>query len=75
MDKLLDAGINSELGDGALIATGFANRDEERSLTVLSESEHGRYLQSIGFNADLEFASRIGSYDVVPVFDGYRISL
>ncbi len=75
MDKLLYAGISSELGDGALIATGFAGGDVEKALKVLSESEHGRYLQSIGFNADLEFASRIGRYDVVPIFDGDRIAL
>ena len=75
MDKLLHAGISSELGDGALIAAGFAGGDEKRALKVLSESEHGRYLQSIGFNADLEFSSRIGSYDVVPIFDGDRIAL
>ena len=75
IDKLLDAGISSELGDGALIATGFAVGDGEKALKVLSESEHGRYLQSIGFNADLEFASQVGSYDVVPVFDGNCISL
>jgi 2-phosphosulfolactate phosphatase len=75
VDKLLHAGISSELGDGALIATGFAGGDEQRALKVLSESEHGRYLQSIGFNADLEFASRIGRYDIVPVFDGDRIAL
>ncbi len=75
IDKLLDAGISSELGDGALIATGFAGGDGERALKVLSESEHGRYLQSIGFSADLEFASQIGRYDVVPIFDGDRIAL
>ena len=75
MDKLLHAGIDSEQGDGALIAAGFAAGDEGRALKVLSESEHGRYLQSIGFNADLEFASLIGRYNVVPVFDGDRITL
>jgi len=75
MDKLLHAGISFELGDGALIAAGFAGGDEGRALKVLTESEHGRYLQSIGFNADLEFSSLIGRYDVVPIFDGDRIAL
>jgi 2-phosphosulfolactate phosphatase len=75
IDKLLQAGIDPEPGDGALIAAGFAGGDEEKALKALSESEHGRYLQSIGFNADLEFASHIGRYDVVPVFDGDRITL
>lgn len=75
MDKLLHAGIEPEPGDGALIAAGFAGGDEGKALTALSESEHGRYLQSIGFNEDLEFASHIGRYDIVPVFDGDRITL
>ena len=50
IEKLLHTGISSELGDGALIATGFADGDETKALKVLSESVHGRYLQSIGFN-------------------------
>ena len=74
-EKLLHAGISYELGDGAIIAAGFAGGDENKALKVLSESVHGRYLQSIGFNADLEFASLIGRYDIVPIFGGDRITL
>jgi phosphosulfolactate phosphohydrolase-like enzyme len=42
---------------------------------VLTSSEHGRFLESIGFADDLVFASRIDLYDVVPVFDGNRVIL
>ena len=45
----------------------------ENPLAVLAASEHGRYLESIGFADDLEYASRIDIYDIVPYYDGSRI--
>ena len=65
----------SELTDGARIAVGFAIANEGLSLDVLSSSDHGRFLQTIGFSQDLEFASQLDTYDAVPVFDGERVVL
>lgn len=77
VDKITEAlrlkGETIELGDGALIASAFARANEGKALLVLSSSEHGRYLQSIGFMADIEFASRLDAYNLVPVFDGDHI--
>ena len=42
---------------------------------MLRSSEHGQYLESLGFDDDLVFASRIDLYDVVPIFDGKRVIL
>jgi 2-phosphosulfolactate phosphatase len=67
--------IVPRLTDGAMVAAGFAEANKGQSLNVLVSSEHGRFLQSIGFASDLEFASRINGYDAVPVFDGERIVL
>jgi phosphosulfolactate phosphohydrolase-like enzyme len=67
------SGASPELTDGASIAAGFAAGNRHRALEVLASSEHGRYLQTIGFEEDLEFASRLDAYDVVPVFDGNRV--
>lgn len=74
-EGLLQAGITSQLGDGASIARGSAAGNDGRAFEVLTESEHGRYLQSIGFAADLEFACQMDVYDIVPAFDGERVTL
>ena len=67
---LLKVGISPDLSDCATIALRFAIANARSPSEVLSASEHGRYLQRIGFAADLEFASQIDKYQVVPVFDG-----
>jgi len=72
---LREIGTVPLLLDGAGIALGFAAANRERSLDVLASSEHGRYLQSLGFAQDLEFASRLDSYEAVPIFDGDRVFL
>ena len=72
---LRESGIVPQLGDGASIAAGFAAANKGRSLEVLATSEHGRFLESLGFTDDLVFASRIDFYDAVPIFDGDRVVL
>ena len=67
-------GVSTELTDAAGIAAGFAAGNRQRRSDVLAASEHGSYLRTIGFEEDIEFASRLDTYDVVPVFDGDRIS-
>jgi len=67
-------GIAIGLGDSALVAGAFAAANTGRALEVLRSGGHGRYLQSIGFGKDLEFASRVDLYQTVPAFDGVRIS-
>ena len=73
--ELVKPGIPLELGDAATSAAEYAAMNREKPLAVLSASEHGRYLESIGFAADLEYASQIDKYQVVPRFDGSRISI
>ena len=72
---LREADIIPQLGDSATIAAGYATSNGDRSTEVLMKSEHGRFLESIGFAADLEFASRVDVYDAVPLFDGERVIL
>lgn len=73
--RLREAGIVPEFTDAASIAAEFAAANKERSLDVLASSEHGRYLQSLGFAADLEFAAQLDLYDLTPIFDGERVVL
>jgi len=68
-------GIEIQLGETASVAFDLAAANRGNGLGVLTSSEHGRFLESIGFADDLIFASRIDIYDAVPVFDGDRVVL
>ena len=70
---LRDRGERLQLRDGAQVASGLAAAGESRSLEVLTSSEHGRFLESIGFAEDLKFVSRVDQYPIAPVFDGERV--
>ena len=74
-DGLLQSGITCQLSDAASIAIEFSKLNKEKPLEVLAASEHGQYLQRIGFAADLKFASQIDKYQIVPIFDGSRITV
>ena len=71
--ELAKSGIPAELSDAAILAVEYAEINREKPLAVLTGSEHGRYLLDIGFATDLEFASQMDKYDIVPSFDGKRI--
>ena len=66
------SGISPELSDATALAADYAGTYRDTPLAVLTASEHGRYLQEIGFTADLEFASQIDMYDITPYFDVKR---
>ena len=68
-----DRGERLLLRDGAQVAAGLAAAGQSRSLEVLTSSEHGRFLESIGFAEDLKFVSRVDQYPIAPVFDGERV--
>lgn len=67
------SGLSAELSDATVSAVEYASLNRKQPLAVLTGSEHGRYLVSIGFAADLEYASQIDKYDIAPYFDGKRI--
>ncbi len=43
-------------------------------LAVFDDSEHGRYLKTIGFQEDLVYCARASSLDIVPAFSGGAIT-
>jgi len=71
--EFAESGILPELSDAAIPAAEYSMMNLEEPLAIFAATEHGRYLKDIGFAADLEFASQIDKYDVVPRFDGKRI--
>jgi 2-phosphosulfolactate phosphatase len=72
---LRSAGIKAELGDTAAIAMGYAAANAGKAEEVVATSDHGRFLLSLGFAADLGFCSQKDTHNVVPVFDGDHIAL
>jgi 2-phosphosulfolactate phosphatase len=68
-------GIEIQLGENASVASDLAAANRGNGLGVLTSSEHGRFLESIGFSDDLIFASRVDLYNAVPVFNGKRVVL
>jgi len=69
------SGIEYELLDTASVALGFAEANTGRLLQVLSESEHGKFLKSLGFEKDLAFTAQLDLCSVAPFFDGKRVTL
>lgn len=68
-------GILPRFGETASTVANDAVSKIGQSLEVLRSSEHGRFLESIGFADDLIFASRIDFYSIVPVFNGDLVVL
>jgi len=73
--EFAESGMTVEPSDATISAVEYSRINREKPLAVLTDSEHGRYLINIGFAADLDFASQIDKYDIVPCFDGTRITL
>ena len=71
--RLDQCAIPHRLGDAACVAAQFAEAHKDDPLNALRNSEHGRYLESLGFTADIEFAAQLDKYSMVPVFDGEYI--
>lgn len=63
----------TELNDGAVAAGRLAGCFEEVGEVVRS-CAHGRRLAELGFEADLDFCSRIDKYATVPIVEDGRIS-
>ena len=71
--RLLQSGAQPSLGDKATATVELATANQARPLEVLRSSPHGRYLLSLGFARDIEFASQIDSFTLVPIFNGTSV--
>lgn len=64
-----------ELTEGAKTALELYNLHKTDLLSLLTTSQHGRYLTTLGLLPDLEYASKVDSISNVPVFFNGNISL
>ena len=60
---------------GKILATKLGKPSSAKILDMLKESEHGKYLISLGFSEDLKLCSEIDSYLHLPVFYNGTIKL
>jgi 2-phosphosulfolactate phosphatase len=64
-----------DLSDGALAAQTLYKSHGKNVLKLLRSTQHGRYLQEIGFEDDLKLCASVDSIPVVPQSDGNVIRL
>jgi 2-phosphosulfolactate phosphatase len=75
MNKL-NPGKNIEMKDSEIACMNLCNDlamimnvpSQDKILKMFYQSEHGKYLASIGFEKDLEVCSKIDSYPSIPIF-------
>ncbi len=58
--------LEGEMSDAAVACVAIFEQYQDRIAEVLLESEHGRFLQEIGFGDDIEYCARTGVLDTVP---------
>ena len=72
---LKDDSLDIILSDGALAAHTLYRSHGKNILKLLRSTEHGRYLQEIGFENDLKLCASVDSVPVLPQLDGNVIRL
>jgi len=63
-----------ELNDGATAALNLAEQYQDSIPDIVANSYHGRYLTSIGMEADLPFCADLNRLPLLPVFNDGRIT-
>ncbi len=64
-----------ETDDAGLTSVILYNKFKKSILGMMKQSEHGKYLISIGFEEDLRFCAETDSVPVIPIVDGTGIKL
>jgi len=58
--------LDGEMTDAAVASATIFEAYHDRIGEILQESEHGRFLQRIGFADDIGYCSRVAIFDIVP---------
>jgi 2-phosphosulfolactate phosphatase len=70
-----DTSLAATLSDGALAAESLYRSHGKNVLKLLHSTQHGRYLQDIGFEDDLKLCASVDSIPVLPQLEGNVIRL
>ncbi len=63
----------TETNDAGMTACMLYDRYQDDIAGVLKRSDHGKYLATIGFAADIEYAARVDTINILPVWDNGRL--
>ncbi len=63
------------LSDSAVAATSLHRSLGRAILKMMRKTDHGRYLEDIGFGADIRFCAGLDTVPIVPLLDGNVIRL
>lgn len=66
-------GVSLQLNDAASLSLLLYRSNQDNLTQAIANGEHGRYLRTIGFESDIETASRVDSIKVVPVLKDGRL--
>ncbi len=66
---------DASLSDSAVAAVTLHRRFSRSILKMMRNSDHGRFLEEIGFGADIRYCAAVDSVPVVPLLDGNVIRL
>jgi 2-phosphosulfolactate phosphatase len=58
--------LEGKMSDAAVASVSLFEQYHDRLAEVLEESEHGRFLERIGFAADIAYCARAGILNIVP---------
>ena len=76
VDKLLAADNTVELdNDAAFVAQGLYHKHRENLEDALHKSDHGKYLDSLGFAKDISFCAQEDNLTICPVWQSGRLTL
>ena len=74
--KLLDSDTNIKLdNDAATVALRLYDQNKDNIRDAISESDHGRFLNSLGFEQDISFCAKENHLDITPVWKSGRLIL
>ncbi len=59
--------------DAAVVALALYEERKSSLASALRNSDHGRYLVSLGFSADIDFAAQVDSIGLIPYWDNGRL--
>jgi 2-phosphosulfolactate phosphatase len=76
LDKLeKEDSVDLELSDSSRAALALYKSFGRSILKMMKASDHGRYLQEIGFEEDIKICAAVDSVPVVPILNGNVIKL
>lgn len=76
VDRLMNSHVDAvELSDSARAARALFKAHGKSILKMLKSSEHGRYLEEIGFGEDLKVCAGIDTVPVLPMLTGTAVKL